>query len=213
MSLAVSLGACSNAPGAPVQHIVGPTTHDGWNPAITRQHIDTPWQTTTHGPANNPSSPTAARRHRPKGGGTYKVGRPYVIHGSTYTPSAQPSYDETGVASWYGDDFDGKRTANGETYDMYALTAAHRTLPMPSYAYVTNLANNRTILVRINDRGPFKKERLIDLSLHAAKELGFERAGTQQVRVRYVGRAPLNGDDSKERAFLEKQLWSRKASR
>ena len=99
-----------------------------------------------------------------KGGGIYKVGRPYHVAGRWYHPRENPNYDRVGTASWYGTAFHGRRTSNGEIYDMYALTAGHPTLPMPSYAYVTNLQNGRTVLVRVNDRGPYAKDRLIDLS-------------------------------------------------
>ena len=149
------------------------------------------------------SSPRVAGSGRiPKGGGVYKVGRPYRVAGRWYHPHEDPNYDRTGVASWYGTAFHGRRTANGEIYDMYALTAGHPTLPLPSYAYVTNLQNGRTILVRINDRGPYAKDRLIDLSYQSARALGYHQHGLARVRVRYAGRAPLNGDDSAERRFL-----------
>jgi rare lipoprotein A len=143
----------------------------------------------------------------PKGGGVYKVGKPYKVAGRWYTPREVNHYDETGVASWYGAAFHGRRTANGEIYDMNALTAGHPTLPLPSYAYVTNLNNGRTILVRINDRGPYVADRLIDLSRRSATELGFTNHGLARVRVRYAGRAPLNGDDSAERRHLAAQAW------
>lgn len=148
----------------------------------------------------------------PKGGGIYKVGNPYVIDGVVYTPVEEPGYDRVGIASFYAEDFHGRRTANGEVFDMWALAAAHPTLPMPSFAYVTNLANGRTLLVRINDRGPFARERIIDLSRAAARLLGFETRGTAHVRVRYAGPAPLNGDDSHERRFLAAQPWYRLAA-
>lgn len=139
--------------------------------------------------------------------GVYKLGKPYSIAGRWYFPSEDPHYDRIGVASWYGSDFHGKATANGERYDMHALTAAHTTLPLPSYVYVTNLANNRTILVRVNDRGPYVGGRLIDLSKRAAYALGMETSGLGQVRVRYAGRAPLDGNDLAERRFLQSQPW------
>lgn len=143
----------------------------------------------------------------PKGGGTYKLGKPYMIAGRWYTPRHDPAYDRTGVASWYGDDFHGRKTANGEIYDMNALTAAHPTLPMPSYAYVTNMQNGRTLLVRINDRGPYVGNRIIDLSRASARALGTAGQGLGQVRVRYAGRARLDGDDTRERRFLAAQPW------
>jgi rare lipoprotein A len=141
----------------------------------------------------------------PKGGGIYKVGTPYEVEGRWYAPREEPGYDRTGVASWYGEDFHAHRTANGEIYDMSRLSAAHPTLPLPSYAYVTNLANGRTVLVRINDRGPFVADRLIDLSHAAAEALGMTRRGLARVRVRYAGPAPLDGDDRRERKFLAAQ--------
>jgi rare lipoprotein A len=143
----------------------------------------------------------------PKGGGSYKLGSPYKIAGRWYTPAEDPAYDRTGPASWYGADFHGRKTANGEIFDMNALTAAHPTLPIPSYAYVTNLDNGRTILVRINDRGPYAHNRVMDLSRRTAQLLGTERQGIGNVRVRYAGRAPLNGDDSHEHKFLASQPW------
>jgi rare lipoprotein A len=143
----------------------------------------------------------------PKGGGVYKVGSPYQVGGRWYNPREQPDYDRIGIASWYGSDFHGRKTANGETFDMNALTAAHPTLPMPSYAYVTNLSNNRTILVRINDRGPYVGDRMIDLSRESARTLGLLSGGTGRVRVRYAGPAPLDGHDGRERQFLASRPW------
>jgi rare lipoprotein A len=147
----------------------------------------------------------------PKGGGVYKLGQPYQIDGQWHVPQEDPAYNRTGVASFYGIDFHGRRTANGEIYDMGALTAAHPTLPLPCYAYVTNLDNGRTILVRINDRGPYVNNRIIDLSQAAARELGYQTRGLARVRVRYAGPAPLNGDDIYERRFLASQPWHRLA--
>jgi rare lipoprotein A len=136
-----------------------------------------------------------------------KVGKPYKIAGLWYVPKHQPDYDETGIASWYGPKFHGKSTANGEIYNQNRLTAAHPTLPMPSLVEVTNLANGRTILVRVNDRGPYKRGRILDLSARAAQLLGYQANGTAQVRVRYAGKASLNGDDRHEQAFLTQQAW------
>jgi rare lipoprotein A len=143
----------------------------------------------------------------PKGGGFYKVGQPYVIAGRWYTPREEPGYDQSGIASWYGDAFHGRKTANGEIYDMNRLSAAHPTLPMPSYVYVTNLENGRTILVRVNDRGPYVGNRVIDLSRAAAKALDTKGRGLGRVRVRYAGPAPMNGDDRRERSYLASQPW------
>jgi rare lipoprotein A len=151
----------------------------------------------------------ASGRAIPKGGGIYKVGKPYQVGGRWYVPRKVKHYDRSGIASWYGAAFHGRRTANGEIYDMNALTAGHPTLPMPSYAYVTNLANGRTILVRINDRGPYVNNRLIDLSRRSAHELGYTRHGLARVRVRYAGPAPLDGNDQAERRHLAAQAWYR----
>ncbi len=128
----------------------------------------------------------------------YKIGKPYKVKGRWYHPKEDNNYDRMGVASWYGRDFHGRRTANGETYDMNRLSAAHTTLPMPSMVEVTNLANGRKVVVRVNDRGPFADNRLIDLSREAARRLGFERAGLAKVRVRFVGLAPLHARAPKE---------------
>lgn len=125
------------------------------------------------------------------GAGVYKVGSPYQINGTWYYPHVQPDYDETGIASWYGPTFYGKRTADGEIFNANALTAAHRTLPMPVNVRVTNLENGRSLILRVNDRGPFAKGRIIDVSERAAQLLGFYKAGTARVRVKYVGRADL----------------------
>ena len=137
----------------------------------------------------------------------YKIGAPYRIGGRWYVPAEDPNYNRSGLASWYGNDFHGKKTANGETYDMNALTAAHPTLPLPSLVYVTNLANGRTVLVRVNDRGPYAQGRIIDLSRSAARMLGTEGQGLGHVRVRYAGRAPLDGNDQAERQFLAGRPW------
>lgn len=123
--------------------------------------------------------------------GNYKVGTPYQIAGVWYYPKEDPFYDETGVASWYGEDFHGKATANGERYDMDALTAAHRTLPMPTIVRVTNLENGRSIKLRVNDRGPYARGRIIDVSNRAANLLGFSNKGTARVRVQFEGRADV----------------------
>jgi rare lipoprotein A len=144
----------------------------------------------------------------PKGGGVYKIGSAYRIKGRRYVPHNPRRYDKIGVASWYGVDFHGRRTANGEIYDMEALTAAHPTLPLPSYAKVTNLRNGRSVLVRVNDRGPYAHNRIIDLSWAVASLLKIKRAGTGHVRVQYLGRAPLNGNDRRERVMLAQQPWA-----
>lgn len=127
-------------------------------------------------------------------GGIYKVGNPYQINGVWYYPKEDPNYDETGIGSWYGEQFHGKQTANGEIFDMNEVTAAHPTLPMPSLVRVTNLENGRSIVVRMNDRGPYANNRIIDLSRRSAQLLGYERQGTAKVRVQYIGPAPLGGE-------------------
>lgn len=132
----------------------------------------------------------------PRGGGAYKVGKPYQIAGRTYYPKEQPGYDKTGMASWYGDRFHKRKTANGEWFDMNALTAAHPTLPLPSYVRVTNLKNNRSLVVRVNDRGPYAHDRIIDMSKRSAQELGFQNDGITKVRVQYLGKAPLQYEDA-----------------
>lgn len=134
----------------------------------------------------------------PKGGGTYRVGKPYVVAGRTYVPEEDPNYRAEGMASWYGDAFHGRLTANGEVFDMTSLTAAHPTLPLPSYARVTNVANGKSVIVRVNDRGPYHGNRLIDVSNTAAKLLEFRENGIGRVRVEYVGRAPLEGSDDRQ---------------
>lgn len=134
----------------------------------------------------------------PKGGGTYRVGKPYVVGGKLYVPEENVNYREEGLASWYGDDFHGRLTANGEVFDMASLTAAHPTLPIPSYARVTNLGNGKSLIVRVNDRGPYHGNRLIDVSNKAAELLDFKGSGIARVRVEYVGRAPLEGSDDRQ---------------
>ena len=133
----------------------------------------------------------------PKGGGVYRVGKPYQVAGRTFVPRDDRDYRAEGWASWYGDDFHGRLTANGEVYDMHSLSAAHPTLPLPSHVRVTNLRNGRSVIVRVNDRGPFLKNRIIDLSVRTAKVLGFHSRGLARVRVEYVGRAPLEGSDDR----------------
>ncbi len=133
----------------------------------------------------------------PKGGGVYRVGSPYIVGGRMYVPQADPHYRAEGLASWYGEDFHGRSTANGEVFDIDGITAAHPTMPLPSYARVTNLSNGRSLIVRVNDRGPYRGNRIIDVSKHAAKLLGFTMSGTAWVRVEYVGPAPLQGTDDR----------------
>ena len=134
----------------------------------------------------------------PKGGGVYRIGQPYTVAGQVYVPEENINYSAVGTASWYGDDFHGRYTANGEVFDMNAISAAHPTLPLPSYVRVTNLANSRSIVVRVNDRGPYAADRLIDVSVKTAELLGFYGHGVTRVKVEYVGRAPLQGSDDRK---------------
>ncbi|MFN3506209.1 MAG: septal ring lytic transglycosylase RlpA family protein [Allorhizobium sp.] len=131
----------------------------------------------------------------PKGGGRYLVGKPYVVKGKTFVPKENPGYDKVGVASWYGDAFHGRMTANGELYDKEHLSAAHPTLPLPSYARVTNLKTGSSVIVRVNDRGPFHQGRIIDLSRKTADMLDMAHSGTGEVRVQYIGPARMDGHD------------------
>ena len=141
----------------------------------------------------------------PKGGGRYLVGDSYEVAGVRFTPKEQPNYDKSGVAPWYGPQFHRRMTSNGEWFDMNELTAAHATLPLPSYAKVTNLENGRTVVVRINDRGPFVGTRIIDMSRRSAEVLGYKPKGTAKVRVQYIGPAPLN-DQGQQLAALNQEL-------
>jgi rare lipoprotein A len=139
----------------------------------------------------------------PRGGGQYLVGHAYSIAGHTYYPSENESYTAVGMASWYGDAFQGRRTANGEVYDKDSISAAHPTMPLPSYARVTNLGNGHSIIVRVNDRGPYHGGRVMDVSSRVADALDFKGAGTARVKVEYIGRASLEGsDDNKLLASL-----------
>jgi peptidoglycan lytic transglycosylase len=134
------------------------------------------------------SAPSGRGESVPPGGGKgiYKVGQPYQIDGTWYYPAEDWNYNETGIASWYGEQFHGKYTANGEVFDLNQVTAAHRTLPMPTVVRVTNLENGRSIAVRVNDRGPYARGRIIDMSRRSAQLLGFEGQGTAKVRVQIM---------------------------
>ncbi|SDF74463.1 rare lipoprotein A [Limimonas halophila] len=132
-------------------------------------------------------------------GGTYKVGVPYKINGKWYEPHVDYDHTETGIASWYGRKFDGRRTANGEIFDSTKLTAAHRTLPLPSMVRVTNLENGRVVKLRVNDRGPFARDRILDVTRRAARLLGFKDEGTTRVRVEVLE------DESRRMAAAAKQ--------
>jgi rare lipoprotein A len=141
----------------------------------------------------------------PKGGGRYHVGKPYEVAGVWFTPKEQPGYDKVGIASWYGPQFHRRMTSNGEWFDMNELTAAHATLPLPSYAKVTNLQNGRSVVVRVNDRGPFVDTRIIDMSRRSAELLAFKPQGMAKVRVQYIGPAPLN-DQGQHLAAMNREL-------
>ncbi len=131
----------------------------------------------------------------PKGGGTYKIGKPYKVKGRWFHPKEEKDYDKRGYASWYGPNFHGRLTANGEVYDQYHLSAAHPTFPLPSYARVTNLKNGHSVVVRVNDRGPFEKGRIIDVSSKTADILDMKQEGVAKVRVQYIGKARMDGQD------------------
>ncbi|WP_026623171.1 rare lipoprotein A [Ensifer sp. WSM1721] len=137
----------------------------------------------------------ATGRNIPKGGGRYQVGKAYQVKGKWYQPKEDFGYNRSGMASWYGSAFHGRLTANGEVYDKYHLSAAHPTFPLPSYARVTNLENGTSVIVRVNDRGPYEYGRIIDVSSKTAELLDIKRKGSAKVRVQYVGRAPLEGND------------------
>src|ERR671921_934378 len=134
----------------------------------------------------------------PKGGGRELIGRPYVVAGRTYVPSDRPNYTREGLASWYGTAFHGRLTANGEIFDRYSIAAAHPTLPLPSYVRVTNLKNRRSMIVRVNDRGPYHGNRIMDVSERVAEALSFKHNGTAPIRVEYVGKASLRGSDDQK---------------
>jgi rare lipoprotein A len=135
----------------------------------------------------------------PKGGGRYHVGKPYRIAGKTYRPFEKSAgFTQVGSASWYGAAFHGRKTANGEVYDMRSFTAAHTTMPLPSYARVTNMRNGHSIVVRVNDRGPYHGGRIIDVSQRTAEALDFKNAGTGRVKVEYLGKAGLGGSDDRK---------------
>lgn len=166
-------------------------------PASDRGHINnkTKFSSAAYGVAASPRVTTS--RNVRKGGGRRQIGKPYKIKGKWYTPREEPGYDRKGQASWYGPNFHGRLTANGEVYNQFALTGAHPTFPLPSYARVTNLANGRSIVVRVNDRGPYHAKRIIDLSAKASEMLDYQRKGVADVRVQYIKQAPLHGQDHK----------------
>ncbi|MDF2369043.1 septal ring lytic transglycosylase RlpA family protein [Sneathiella sp.] len=131
--------------------------------------------------------------------GESKIGKPYEVAGIWYYPKVDNAYDETGIASWYGEPFHGRKTANGAVYDMHQLTAAHKTLPLPTDVRVTNLENGRSIIVTVNDRGPFAHSRIIDMSYRGAQLLGMVEKGTAKVRVQVI-----NGGDNLDQSIIAK---------
>ncbi|MDB5541189.1 MAG: septal ring lytic transglycosylase RlpA family protein [Devosia sp.] len=137
-------------------------------------------------------------KNPPRGGGRYMVGKPYTVRGDVYEPLENPvGYVASGSASWYGNDFHGRRTANGEIFSANAISCASPVLPLPSYVRVTNLDNGRSMVCRVNDRGPYLHGRVMDLSYRAAEILGYAGKGVGNIQVQYVGPAPLNGDDTR----------------
>ena len=132
----------------------------------------------------------------PKGGGYDMVGKPYTVGGKLYVPREDKNYSATGTASWYGPSFHGRMTANGEVFDRESISVAHPTLPLPSYVRVTNVLNGRSIIARVNDRGPFHGNRLVDVSEQVAIGLNFKHLGTARLKVDYIGRAPVSTDDT-----------------
>jgi rare lipoprotein A len=173
----------------------GCATTEDKAPVAEQAHINTTvkFSEKEFGVAASPRLTTA--KAVPKGGGRYQVGKPYTVRGRVYTPTEDPNYASTGKASWYGPNFHGRLTANGEVYDQYHLSAAHPTMPLPSYARVTNRNNGHSVVVRVNDRGPFSPGRIIDVSSKAAELLDFKRQGVATVDVAYVGPARMDGLD------------------
>jgi rare lipoprotein A (peptidoglycan hydrolase) len=208
IGLCAAVAACSPARG-PVAGTAAPQAERAgvsWPPYTPRPGPQDPDIALTEGfRVVEKADPTVAAVPDPQvleqyaqivsGGGRYHVGKPYQVAGKLYQPEEDTAYDQTGMASWYGASFHGRLTANGEIFDRTAITAAHPTMPLPSYVRVTNLKNNRSIVVRVNDRGPFRDNRLIDVSEQTAALLGFRRRGLTKVRVQYVSPAPLAGDD------------------
>lgn len=197
-TLTVAMAAISALPGCGRQCACSPQQPQPYYPA-------TPYRNPAF--ANERAVPQGAPV--PRGGGRAVIGDPYSYDGVVFTPHADPTYDTEGAAAWMADSYHGRRTANGEIHDSTALVGAHPTLPLPSYVMVTNLANGRQLILRINDRGPFNRGRILDASHRAAYILGYAAAGTTRVRVQYLGPAPLSGDPSYEEGFLARQTAGR----
>ena len=171
---------------------------EGLKPVASKQaHINTKTKFASKDYGVKGSPRVTTRKKVRKGGGRYQIGKPYKIRGRWYKPKLEPGYNKVGLASWYGPNFHGRLTANGEIYDQYSLSAAHPTMPLPSYAKVTNLENGASVTVRVNDRGPFARGRIIDLSAKAAKLLDYEHKGLAKVRVKYLGKARMDGLDER----------------
>ena len=171
--LALALAGCSQAPGKKTKEFFSSSIYGAASPKVVEDGEAVP-----------------------KGGGRYLVGKPYTVAGRTYTPKeVSANTSQTGKASWYGSAFHGRRTSNGEVYDMRSVTAAHPTWPLPSYVRVTNVANGRSMIVRLNDRGPFHSDRIMDVSSRVADALDFKRMGTANIKLDYVRPAGLGGSD------------------
>ena len=183
MAIAVALAGCASAP----------------QPNSKTKRSKEYFAESKYGVKASPRVAFTKGKPLPRGGGRDQTGKPYKVKGRWYYPKEDKNYVKIGHASWYGEAFHGRLTANGEVYDMTHLTAAHPTMPLPSYARVTNLANGSSVIVRVNDRGPYEYDRVIDLSQKAAEMLDYQNHGTANVKVEYVGRAPLEGNDE---AFL-----------
>ena len=179
VALALALAGCASAP----------------QPKSKKKHPKEYFAESKYGVKASPRVTSVQGKPLPRGGGRDQIGKPYQVKGRWYYPKENKNYASTGRASWYGSAFHGRLTANGEIYDMTHLTAAHPTMPLPSYARVTNMYNGSSIIVRVNDRGPFERDRVIDLSQKAAEMLDYQHHGTADVKVEYVGRAPLDGQD------------------
>ncbi|MDE2445945.1 MAG: septal ring lytic transglycosylase RlpA family protein [Alphaproteobacteria bacterium] len=174
--------------------LAGCSSQRDYRPSGSKQHV---WRGKGPNPfAGKGSAYYSGKGKIPFGGGKYFVGNPYKIAGRTWVPHEQPGYDKVGIASWYGEAFHARKTSNGEWFDMNTLTAAHATLPLPSYAMVTNMDNGRRVIVRINDRGPFVDTRIIDLSKKAADVLGYRDKGKTRVRVKLIGPAPTRDSNA-----------------
>ncbi|MDP2028610.1 MAG: septal ring lytic transglycosylase RlpA family protein [Thiobacillus sp.] len=201
-AIALALAGCSSSPSAPEK-----TPAPAKSAKSGGYYLDDGPEATP--PANLDAIPDAVPRNEPL---SRFANRSYSALGSTYTPQTERRpYSEEGLASWYGRRFNGKKTASGERYDMYAMTAAHPTLPIPSYARVTSLANGKSVVVRINDRGPFHSKRIIDLSYTAAYKLGYLSNGSGRVRVESLDPAgySIQGEAIRQGAYLQVGAFSR----